>query len=476
MSRQKELTKSTLSILASQSVSTLIAIAFIVYFARVFSKEQMAVYAIMSMFAGWTELVGGLGMGTMMEKDVAHLIASDREERAKQLISSIFIYRTMAMTVITVMFYVFCPFINDQVFGSAGFLEVIRFTVIISLFMTIASTISCIQVSVQRFQSRAAIDVVTVLSQRGLCVIGFILFGIYGFFTGYLVATIGGAVASFFDVKRYFTLQLIPFREIFRESKSYFGLVMLKGAADKVDGPAIALFLGAEVLAGYHVAKRLYDNLYGIIQAIVVPAGVKFGEVMAEGGEAVQAFYKKTMNVVAQAFIPMGFFVILVAKPILYVYGGEKYVASSNILAAFGFTLMAVALWFAMRAAALRLISPRHLAYQYIVTSAVTLLGYALLLPHYGVVGIPIAMGLGYFAGLIPVAIQLKKQWRIAVPIKDFGLSFGCGACVFAVAVPVSFVQGLSAQLALASVLSVVVYLSWHAYFGVGYKALMARR
>ena len=73
LSRYKEIIKSSASILSSQAASALISIAFLAYFARVFSKEQMAVYATLTIFSSWNEVVGGLGMGTLMIKEVAGL-------------------------------------------------------------------------------------------------------------------------------------------------------------------------------------------------------------------------------------------------------------------------------------------------------------------------------------------------------------------------------------------------------------------
>ena len=73
MTRGQQLLRSSTSTLASQVASALISILFIAYFARAFSLEQMAIYAIMSMFAAWNEIVGGMGMHTLMVRDAAQL-------------------------------------------------------------------------------------------------------------------------------------------------------------------------------------------------------------------------------------------------------------------------------------------------------------------------------------------------------------------------------------------------------------------
>ena len=466
MKRTRELARSSLSILASQGLTTIISIVFIAYFARVFSKEQMAVYATLTMMSGWIGWIGEMGMGTLIEKDVAQLEAAGRHDQTKRLISSVIAYRLGMMFAVTLAFFWASSFLTWKFFGSHEYLNLIRYVVLISFILALMESLGGVQGATQRFVSSSAISVTTVLAQRGLCVIGFSTAGIFGFFTGFLAATILGLALCLLDIRRYLTWNLLPFGDIFRQSRGYFGLGMIKVAADQIDRPIVAGFLGAEALAGYHIAKRLYDNLYGVARAFLVPIGIKFGEVKVEGAEALSSFFHQTQVVVFHLFIPLGFFLIVTSKSLLLLYGGEKYASSSPILAAFGFTLMALVIWVMIRQVALRLISVHYLAIQYLTTSAVTISSYCLLIPLRGESGIPIAMGLGYIIGLIPVAYQLQKNWSLKLPLRQMLLSSTCGLCILSIMLPASMVPPGLRHLVLVSGLSIVIYVSWLYFFG----------
>ncbi|MBN1141393.1 MAG: lipopolysaccharide biosynthesis protein [Deltaproteobacteria bacterium] len=466
MNRTRELARSSLSILASQGLTTIISIVFIAYFARAFSKEQMAVYATLTMMSGWIGWIGEMGMGTLIEKDVAQLEAAGNHNQAKRLISSVIAYRLGMMAIVTLAFLWASPYFTWRFFGNHEFLPLIRYVVVISFILAVMESLGGVQGATQRFVSSSAIGVTTVLAQRGLCVIGFFTAGIFGFFSGFLAATLLGLALCLLDIHRYLTWNLLPFREIFRQSRGYFGLGMIKVAADQIDRPIVASFLGAEALASYHIAKRLYDNLYGVARAFLVPIGIKFGEVKVEGAEALSSFFHQTQVVVFHLFIPLGFFLIATSKSLLLLYGGEKYASSSPILAAFGFTLMALVIWVMIRQVALRLIPVRYLAIQYLTTSAVTIFSYCLLIPLWGESGIPIAMGLGYIIGLVPTAHQLQKNWSLKLPLRQMLLSSICGLCILGVMFPASMVLPGLRHLVLASVFSMLIYSAWLYFIG----------
>lgn len=461
MSRTKELAKSTASILASQVTSTIISVIFLAYFARVFSKEQMAVFAILTMFAVWNELLGGLGMGTLVVKDVAHLTAQGNTEKAKSLISSVIIYRTLAMLLISLIWFFISPVIAENSFKSYNYLGLIRYMSLISFAMSCWSIFTCIQIATQRFHTKAAINVVTMLTQRVLCVIGYFTFGIYGFFTGHLIGTIIGVVLTFFDIRKYLTWRLLPFRDIFKQSKNYIIVGLLNGTLTELDRPVIAIFLGAEALAGYHIAKRLFENMYKAMGAVIVPAGVKFGEVKAETIDSLKTYFRQIIVMTVHLFFPLGFFVMVVGKPLLVLYGGAKYESSAPVLIAFGLTIMGASVWAILREATLRLLLARHLALQTIASVTVTTVAYAILLPRIGVIGIPIAMSLGYFIGFTPLVYLLKKRCDLQVPFSQFYYSTICGLLILAIHLPLFYLSNPFLKLIIASILACIIYVAW---------------
>ncbi|GEM_PF-4761784 len=466
MSHIGHIIKSSSYRIVANIATIIISISFMAYFARVFTLEQMAVYATLTILATWNDTLSSLGLVTLVIKDAAPLVAGGQIERAKRLISSVLVYRTISLFLLCLLWMALGSFLHLEIFDSTELADLISIIIWISFAISCRSTVGSIQISLQKFISREVINVVTVLCQRTLCVFGFILYGVPGFYWGFLLATLFGLGLGMVDIRSYLTFRLTSFSRIFHDSRSYFGLELLRSGLDNLDRPVIALFLGAEALAGYHVAKRLYENFSALIIAIVVPAGVKFGELKSAGTGVLKEYYRNCMIFITQFFIPLGFFLAVISPQLLLLYGGEKYLPNTPVLIAFSFTFIGAALWTTLREAALRLLSPKHIAYQYVISTVVTMIGYLILLPTVGAWGIPVAMGFGYFAGLLPLLKPLKKEWGLQMPLRNFFTATGAGVSVSLTAIPLFLIDNVVSQLVVASTLAGAIYITWLIWVG----------
>lgn len=466
MSKYKEIIKSSASILSSQLASALISIVFLAYFARVFSKEQMAVYATLTIFASWNEVIGGLGMGTLAVKEIAILIAKGRTDEANRLISSIFVYRTLGILVTCLAWAAAMPFVVNYFFTDNTNLILVQLAVLISFFMALRAQVGHVQVALQTFHAKAMINVGTTLAQRVFCVLGYFTFNLLGFYYGFLAGTIFGLGLGLWDIRSYFSLRLMPFGEVFVASRGYWTLKWIRSAVMQADRPLVAVLLGPEGLASYHMAKRFYDNLYTVMTAFAVPMGVKFGEVLSEGRAQLAEFYRQSVAVIGFVFVPLGFFIAALSKPILLLYVGPKYSADSQLLAGFGITLIAVAFWTLLREAALRLVSARYLAIQSLVTAAITLSAYWLLIPRFGVAAVPLAMALGFFIGCIPLARILFTQCELIPPLDVLLSPFAFGIILFTVLYPLTYLGEPVTSLGIGCTVALVLYLGWLTWCG----------
>lgn len=467
MTRGQQLLRSSTSTLASQVANALISILFIAYFARAFSREQMAIYAIMSMFASWNEIVGGLGMHTLMVRDAAQLKARGDHNGVNLLISSVLVYRTCALALTSLVWFLTSPLTTAHSFSEPSSLGLVEYAVVIAFFMSCRSELSAVQTALERFGRQAVINTGTVFMQRLFSVIGYFTFGVQGFFTGYLVSTIASALWTAWDIRQFLTWQRLPFSTIFRQSRGLWGIKFIRGALDHLDRPLILSLMSAELLGVYFVAKRLYENLYNVVTSISVPIGVKFGEVKIEGNQALRSFFNKSCLINAQIFIPVSAVLMVTAHPLLSLYGGEKYGEASAVLAAFGFTLIGVSFWSLMREASLRLLETRHLAIQYVSSATVTLVAYFLLVPKLQLVGVPIAMGLGYLAGIYPILVILRKTHDLHLPMSSIGKIFGCAGCIIVIVPLLTLLVSQVVILLIASlILSGFLVLFWLYFVG----------
>lgn len=466
MSRYKEIIKSSASILSSQAASALISIAFLAYFARVFSKEQMAVYATLTIFSSWNEVIGGLGMGTLMIKEVAGLQAKGKREEANRLISSIVVYCSLATLLTCLAWALAMPFVGNYFFDNNDNLHLLQVAVLISFFMGLRTQVGHVQIALQTFHAKALINVGTTLAQRAGCVLGYFTFDLPGFYYGFLAGTIFGFGLGIWDIRSYFDRRLMPFREVFAASRGYWGLKWIGSAVVQADRPLVAVLLGPEGLASYHMCKRLFDNLYSAMTAFAVPIGVKFGEVLVEGRAHLDEFYRQSLSVIGFVFVPLGFFIAALSKPILVLYVGTKYAEDSPLLAGFGITLIAVSYSTLLREAALRLVPPGYLAIQSLVTAAITLTAYWVVIPKFGVASVPLAMALGFFIGCVPLARILFNQCNLIPPLDALLSPFLFGIILFVALYPLNHLDSAAVSLGLGGLIALVLYLGWLTWCG----------
>ncbi len=468
MSRFKELAKSSGYILGAQTTSIIISVVFIACFARIFSKAEMALFAFLAMLAAWMQVLGNLGLGTFALKEVAYIEAQGQAEGAKRLISSVVVYRSLGISIFGILFFIASDYITYYSFGDYEYAELVRFIVVIAYAQSINTVLMEIQVATQRFRNKAMIGVGVVLGQRAFCVIGFLLGGVYGFYGGFLTATLIGIFLAFRDIRSYLTYRLLAVGDMFRRCKGFIGLDLLNGSIQQIGQPIIAFFVGAEGLADYYIARRLYMNIVAAMKAILLPAGVKYGEVKAESQEVLRRYHNNILSAVAALFIPCGFVMVVMSKPLMLLFGGEKYLPVAPVAAAFGVTLMCLAFWLILREAGLRLIAPRYLIIQTAICAGVLFSSYGLLLPRFGIIGVPTGSALGYLAGAGAAVLFLRRQYDLGLPLKGILSALICGAVILLACLPFMTVGNLVFQIGATLLLSGGLYIAWMYFWGPG--------
>jgi len=280
----------------------IISISFMAYFARVFTKEQMAIYAALTVLKAWNDIITGLGLGTLLVKDATPLISSGNIYDAKRLITSVLVYRTSFLLILCCILIFIEESISPGILIGLGYSDIFNIIVLISFISGFSSMVSATLIPLQKFGTREVINVSSVLFQRIVCVVGFLSVGVIGFYYALIVSYLLELLVGLVVVRNYLTLHLIPFAQLFRSSRSYYGLEILRSGLDNLDRPVVAFFMGTTALADYHVAKRLFDNFYQLMLAIIVPAGVKFGELQVSAKHVLQEYYNHCLILVSHLF------------------------------------------------------------------------------------------------------------------------------------------------------------------------------
>jgi O-antigen/teichoic acid export membrane protein len=461
MSRFTELAKSSSAILFSHLSMTVASIFFLAYFARVFTKEEMALFAFLAMLGAWTQFLGGMGLNTLAIRNVAGMVVSQAPEEVSRFISSVIAYRASGIILVSGACAVASPLIGVLSFGHHDLDGLLLIVVGASLLSALHYSLLEVLESLQRFYARSMLDLIVFLVSRGLGIAGFFIAGARGFFLGYLLALLAGVGCSLFLLRSHLTTRLLSLSRLLGRSKGYWALDVLQAGRSQLDQPIIAFLLGAETLAGYFVAKRLFEKAGVLVNAVVMPLGMKFGEVKVQGEEAVRRYLENTLVMAAYLFVPLGFFIAATARPLLILYAGQRYAPFAPVAVAFGFTTIASAMWSVLREAVLRLYTARRLVVLYVGTVVFTLLSYVAFIPLLGVVGVPLAMMTGSAGGAALAGRSLLEWLKPRLPARELCFAAGCGACFLLFEASASLVAGLPVQLASVTVLSGALYMAW---------------
>lgn len=425
----QEISTSTRWVFYAKLSNAVLSVLFIAYLARVMSTGEIATYAILTIFASWSELFTGFGFGTILQQKAAELITRKRFVAVKGLIASSLIYRAAANFILfALVLAVWSLGLTDR------FRDNFSVTIILLYIACLPSVglsfLAGVQGAVQRFNRRAQISIATSFLQKGLAVFGFYQFGMEGFFSGFAIGTTFGLVMTLYDIRNYLTVRVYGFRTLLRRTYKFYGLGYFNSVVDKVDRPLIGILIGAEGLAIYHLAKGLYENINGLAKAMLLPALVKIGDVKGLGKEIFTSYIFGTLTVLLFVFVPLGFFIMSSGRLIVTVLYGESYQACATILSAFGLLLVARFLWLFLRGIVLRTCSLNSLVVTEVATSLTIMSLYLILVPEMGAVGIPFALIIGTFFGLTLFALVLRSREVIRLSVGHFANAFLLGLVI----------------------------------------------
>jgi O-antigen/teichoic acid export membrane protein len=466
MSRFAKLTKSSSAILASQITTSSLSILFLAYYARVFSKPEMALFAFISLLGIWLPTLAGLGLNTLAIKNVAEMVKTQDASSVQKYISSIILYRFSSIFIGTLLCLALSKKFTQYSFGNMEYLPLFRLTIIIGFFVGCKDTLAGLLQALQKFYLRSFLNFLIPMSQMIFGLIGYLLDGIRGFLFGFLISTLLGLLLSLYGIRSYLSFQLIPFKNLFRSSFGYWGLDGLRGTLNQLDQPVVAMFLGAEALAGYYIGKRIYEKANMLVSSVVLPAGVIFGEVRAEGREALQQYFHNTMLMAASLFIPLGFFTTAISRSALLLYAGDQYLPYVPIAMLFGITLIFTGFWMMMREAALRLMTVKKLMVVYVCASGATLISYGTLLPILGILGVPISIVIGFSLGNCLLLHSLKTDHGVGLSYKTIISASICGFSFLATGYAASLLNNILLEFVLITIICSILYLLWNWMWG----------
>jgi O-antigen/teichoic acid export membrane protein len=431
LSRAKELSRSIGSTLGAQFLGLAFSLVFLAYFARVLPKSEIALYAFMATMVSWVELFR-LGFPTLMLREVPVLKAKGQNEDARRLISGTVFYCALTGLLVSVAIGLLAPQLAEWVHGSQTYVVEFQILAVVTWAHAMMANFSMVQEALQRFHMRAACNVIINVGGRALAWVVFLQFGFRGFLWSFVVANVVVLFIQIWSMRHELTVRIMPFRRMFRRSRIYIGVNVLRNLMVNLDRPVVAFVLGDVALADYYVAKRLFDVVRKTARAVIAPPGIKLSEAKVEGTAATNSYLQKSMSLMTFLFVPAGFCMIAMGEPLLRLWVGSSYASSSGILICFGIAIMAQSVSQTWWQAVFRLTAARHLLVLTVLMAAVTFSMYAVLLPPLGPTGIPLSFACACVAASVYATVLLRREANIFVPTTIYWRALACGLVVWA--------------------------------------------
>jgi len=316
------------------STQTIIAVFGIFYFAlvtRVFSKVDISVLAIVTLFNSIGGSIAGLGLTTLAIQRVPSLMAAGRHTEAARMLAT-----SIAWSVAGAIAMAGGIALASRPLSGIFFKTTDASGLIIAsgLLLVTYKAFESVNVSMLALDDFRSISLMRLLNDIALRAIAFPAYLFGGIFAYMITMAIGQVlisaimlclkrkqiiIAGFSNLKQ--TLALI------RESLPFYGYSFFRSATAQADSLLIGILLQPEGLATYYVIRRFFDYIIIFYDAMLTPLLPKVAAKRGASGSEVLTAFRQSSRYALPICIILPILLLPLSKQILFVYGGTKFIS-----------------------------------------------------------------------------------------------------------------------------------------------------
>ena len=334
-------------LIGAQAVISIFSIFYFIIITRLFTKIQLASLAVLGIMCGIAAMVTGMGLNATCIQKVPELIAKDERKKACALIkASIFIPLALSLLIAGIVYFTSTK-ISQTFFKSSDFVMLIKIMALGTMIYKLYECLSHTLRAVQKFGKVSIANVMNNIGGRLIALPLYFVLGIKGYIGGLIFAQGLIVLYMVYHLKEYlfFSSGLHPIKELVHYSLPYYGDGFVRFGTMQADQLIIGVFLKPELLATYYVARRFFDYLQLYIDALLGPIVPKIAELKTQGMEIVQKAFTKTSRYLSFSLIPVSLLIAAISYPLLRIYGGDKYIGATPVLALLSVAAIAYGLY-----------------------------------------------------------------------------------------------------------------------------------
>ncbi len=334
-------------LIGAQGIISIFSIFYFIIITRLFTKIQLASIAVLGIMCGIAAMFTGLGLGSTCLQKVPELIARGERKEASALIkASIFIPLVLSLVTAGIIFFTSTK-ISQIFFKNSDFSMLIRIMALGVIIYKFYESLSHTLRVVQKFGKLSIANVMNNIGGRLIALPLYFVLGIKGYIGGLIFAQGLVLLYMFYHLKEhlFFRSGFYPIKELVHYSLPYYGDGFVRFGAMQADQLIIGVFFRPELLATYYVARRFFDYLHLYIDALLGPIVPKIAELKTQGMEIVQKAFTKTSRYLSFSLIPVSLLIAAISYPLLRIYGGDKYIGATPVLALLSVAAIAYGLY-----------------------------------------------------------------------------------------------------------------------------------
>jgi len=413
--------KDSAKILTAEMSTNIFSVFYFIIITWAFAKIELASLSVLGVITALGVMFIGLGINPTLIKEMPKLITqNDRKTASAMFKSEIFIHFLLAV-IITLGICRFSRQISLIFFKTPEYSNLINIISINVVIYKLFEDGQQLLTALQEFGKYSLIRILQGILVRIVAIIGYFIGGIKIYIGIILVCQFALFCSIIFLSRDLIKIKsgFYPIRKLIVYSLPFYGNAYSNFAAQQGDQFIIGVFLRPEQLAAYYVARRFFDYLSMIIDAILRPVGVKIAELKAHGIEKVENAICKASRYLFFVVVPTSCFVAVSSYALLEIYGGKKYLSTLPVLIILSMAIIPSAVYSLTVSGIYVIGEPKETLKSEVVRGAINICLCLIFIGLFGIVGISIAqffsfLGACFFAYyLLKRLSKAKLNWEV---------------------------------------------------------------
>jgi O-antigen/teichoic acid export membrane protein len=316
-------------LLSGSLLAKAFGLASTMLFARVLTKNQMAVFPAYLMLAGLPNLILTFGIFSTFMRELPSLVREDYA-RARSLIATGSLVIVIGTIIPSIATFYWSDAIAVFAFRDASLGWIVRIMVPGFMAFVLSKIIECVMGGRGQFGATSKVQIIESVLRPCLTITLFLAMGYKGIVIGLVVAQFAMVFVGLYYVRDLLAGPIpapYPIRQLVAESMPYYignYISFMRGEGDTL---FVSTLLGPVALAEYYIAKNLYSNVLLVqtaVDRVVVERLARFRR-----SEEFSAKVNQANTQISQMAIPFMLLTIALAPNALVVLAGPHYGAAT---------------------------------------------------------------------------------------------------------------------------------------------------